>query len=49
MLKNGIDKKCGELEDILKDKFHEAGIDYNTLGVNIKNMFSEVFSKEINF
>jgi len=49
MLKDGVDKKCGELEDILKDKFRETGVDFNTIGVDIKNMFSEVFSKEINF
>lgn len=49
MLKDGVDKKCGELEDVIKDKFREAGIDYTTFGINIKDMFSNVFSKEINF
>jgi hypothetical protein len=49
MLKDGVDKKCGELEDVIKDKFREAGVDYDTFGIDIKAMFSEVFSKEINF
>lgn len=49
LLKEGVEKKCDALEDILKDKFKEVGIDYSTFEINIKNMFSEVFSKEINF
>ena len=49
MLKGGVEQICGELEDELKDKFNEAGIDFKTLDINIKEMFSKVFSKEINF
>ena len=49
MLKDGVEQICGELEDELKDKFNEAGIDFKTLDINIKEMFSKVFSKEINF
>lgn len=49
MLKDGVESKCGEIEDIIKDKFREVGIDYSTFGVNIKEMLSEVFSKEIKF
>jgi hypothetical protein len=48
-LKGGVEQICGELEDELKDKFREAGIDFATLDINIKEMFSKVFSKEINF
>ena len=49
MLKGGVEQICGELEDELKDKFNEVGIDFKTLDINIKEMFSKVFSKEINF
>lgn len=48
-LKENVEKKCDLLEDTLKDKFKEAGIDFATLGINLKETFSEVFSKEINF
>lgn len=48
-IKVEIDKKCDVIEDIIKDKFREAGIDYNTFGVNIKEQFAEIFSKEIKF
>lgn len=48
-IKDEINKKCDVIEDIIKDKFREAGIDYSTLGVDIKNEFAEVFSKEIKF
>ena len=49
MLKTGVESKCDTLEEALKEKFKESGIDYTTFGINIKQMFSEVFSKEINF
>ena len=48
-IKVGVDKKCDIIEDIIKDKFREVGIDYSTFGVNIKNEFAEIFSKEIKF
>jgi hypothetical protein len=48
-LKENVEKKCDLLEDTLKDKFKEAGIDFATLGISLKETFSEVFSKEINF
>jgi hypothetical protein len=48
-LKENVEKKCYLLEDTLKDKFKEAGIDFATLGINLKATFSDVFSKEINF
>ena len=48
-LKENVEKKCDLLEDTLKDKFKEVGIDFTTLGINIKESFNEVFSKEINF
>jgi hypothetical protein len=48
-IKEDVEKKCDIIEDIIKDKFREAGIDYSTFGVNIKKEFAEVFSKEIKF
>jgi hypothetical protein len=48
-IKDEIDKKCNIIEDIIKDKFREAGVDYKTLGIDIKNEFADVFSKEIKF
>ena len=48
-IKEDVEKKCNVIEDLIKDKFREAGIDYNTLGVNIKDELVEVFSKEIKF
>ena len=48
-IKEDVEKKCDAIEDIIKDKFREAGIDYSTFGVNIKKEFAEVFSKEIKF
>ena len=48
-IKVEIEKKCEAIEDIIKDKFREAGIDFNTFGVDIKNEFAEIFSKKINF
>lgn len=48
-LKVELGKKCDVIEDLIKDKFREAGIDYSTFGVNIKEELSEIFSKEIKF
>ena len=48
-IKDDITKKCGVIEDILKDKFREAGIDFDTFGIDIKNELVDVFSKEIKF
>ena len=48
-IKTEIDKKCDVLEDILKDKFREAGIDYKTLDINFKEEIIGVFNKEIKF
>lgn len=48
-VKEEIDAKCGVIEDALKDKFREAGIDFSTFNINIKKELSEVFSKEIKF
>ena len=48
-IKTEVDKKCGVIEDIIKDKFREAGIDFSTFGVDIKCEFAEIFSKEIKF
>ena len=38
-----------EYADILKDKFREAGIDFDTFGIDIKNELVDVFSKKIKF
>jgi hypothetical protein len=48
-IKEDVEKKCDVIEDLIKDKFREAGIDYSTFGVNLKEKFTEVFSKEIKF
>ena len=48
-IKDEISKKCDVVEDILKDKFREAGIDYSTFEINIKEEFEKAFSKEITF
>lgn len=48
-IKNEINEKCNVIEDLIKDKFREAGIDYNTFGVDIKKEFAGIFSKEIKF
>ena len=48
-LKEEVEKKCDVIEDIIKDKFREAGIDYSTFGVNIKDELTSVFSKAITF
>lgn len=48
-IKDDIAKKCDVIEDIIKDKFREAGIDFTTFGINIKNELADVFSKEIKF
>lgn len=48
-IKIEVGKKCDLIEDIIKDKFREAGIDYNTLGVDIKSEFAEIFSTDIQF
>jgi hypothetical protein len=48
-IKVEVDKKCDVIEDIIKDKFREAGIDYSTFSVDIKKEFAEIFSKEIKF
>lgn len=48
-LEDEVGKKCDAIEDIIKDKFREAGIDYSTFGVNIKEQFAEIFSKKITF
>lgn len=48
-IKTEVDKKCGVIEDLIKDKFREAGIDFSTFGVDIKNEFTGIFSKEIKF
>ena len=48
-IKTEVDKKCDVIEDIIKDKFREAGIDFSTLGVDIKSEFASIFSKEIKF
>lgn len=48
-IKVDVEKKCDVIEDIIKDKFREAGIDFSTFGMNIKNEFAEIFSKKIKF
>jgi len=48
-IKEDVEKKCDTIEDIIKDKFREAGIDYSTFGIDIKKEMVEVFSKEIKF
>lgn len=48
-IKADINNKCDVIEDIIKDKFREAGIDYSTFGVDFKKEFAEIFSKEIKF
>jgi len=48
-IKDEVDKKCDAISDIIKDKFREAGIDFSTFGINIKDEFASVFSKKINF
>ena len=48
-IKTEVDKKCDLIEDIIKDKFREAGIDFATLGVDIKSEFAGIFSKDIQF
>ena len=49
VIKEDVEKKCDVIEDLIKDKFREAGIDYSTFGVNLKEEFAEIFSKEIKF
>ena len=48
-IKNDVSEKCAIIEDIVKDKFREAGIDFSTFGINIKEEVLSAFSKEINF
>lgn len=48
-IKDGIEKKCDIIEDIIRDKFREVGVDYSTIGLNLKEELSEIFSKEIKF
>lgn len=48
-IKEQIETKCGVIEDLIKDKFREAGIDFDTFGIDIKGEFVEVFNKEIKF
>lgn len=48
-LKEELNEKCNIIEDIIKDKFREAGIDYSTFGVSLKDEFAQIFSNEIKF
>ena len=48
-LKENLDKKCDLLEDTIKGKLKESGVDFASLGINLKEVLSEVFSKEISF
>lgn len=48
-LKEDISKECDVIVDALKDKFNEAGVDFNTFGINIKEALLKVFNKEITF
>jgi hypothetical protein len=48
-IKESVEKKCGIIEDAIKDKFREAGIDFTTFGIDLKEEFAEIFSKEIKF
>jgi len=48
-LKEDIEKKCDTIEDAIKDKFREAGIDFSTFGIDIKKELTSVFSKAITF
>ena len=48
-LKADVENKCGVIEDIIKDKFKEAGIDFTTFEIDLKKELTSVFSKEIKF
>ena len=48
-IKENTEKKCDYITDVIKDKFREAGIDFNTFGIDIKSELTSVFSKEIKF
>ena len=48
-LKDGIAKECDAITDTIKDKFKEAGIDFSTFNLDIKETILKVFNKEIAF
>jgi hypothetical protein len=46
---DGIAKECDAITDTIKDKFKEAGIDFSTFNLDIKETILKVFNKEIAF